>query len=141
MPNHFHILAYLKNDFKRANFSKGLAICLRSYTRAMNKRYNRTGSLFQQHTKIKNISVSADPDYYNFICFNYIHQNPLKAGLVQELADWPYSSYREYSASLADSFSSCSIGRNLLDLPFDTSAFIKLTNQVIDTDYLPLKTD
>lgn len=30
------------------------------------------------------------------IAFHYIHQNPLKAGLVKSLEEWPYSSYIDY---------------------------------------------
>ena len=28
---------------------------------------------------------------------NYIHQNPVRAGLSKRLADWEYSSYRDYA--------------------------------------------
>lgn len=30
-------------------------------------------------------------------CLRYIHRNPLKAGLVTEPEDWPWSSYRSYA--------------------------------------------
>lgn len=30
------------------------------------------------------------------ICFNYIHQNPLNAGLVERMEDYEFSSYSEY---------------------------------------------
>ena len=29
-------------------------------------------------------------------CFNYIHQNPVKAGLVKNAEDWEFSSFRDY---------------------------------------------
>ena len=31
--------------------------------------------------------------------FNYIHHNPVKHGYVQELEDWPFSSYHHYLGS------------------------------------------
>ena len=34
---------------------------------------------------------------YATTCFYYIHQNPLRAGLVTDIADWHYSSYRDYA--------------------------------------------
>jgi len=39
----------------------------------------------------------ADSDNYPLICFHYIHQNPLRAGIVNDLRDWPYSSYLDYA--------------------------------------------
>jgi len=35
-------------SFKRQKFSQGIKQLLSSYTKAINKRYGRTGSLFQQ---------------------------------------------------------------------------------------------
>jgi hypothetical protein len=35
-------------------------------------------------------------DYYQN-CFYYIHQNPLKAGLVNGLKEWVFSSYLDYA--------------------------------------------
>jgi len=32
----------------------------------------------------------------------YIHMNPVRAGLVQQAEDWPWSSAREYSGSLQE---------------------------------------
>ena len=34
---------------------------------------------------------------YGFIAFHYIHQNPLRAGLVQQLEDWGFSSLPDYA--------------------------------------------
>lgn len=34
---------------------------------------------------------------YPLICFNYIHQNPVKAGIVEKDTDWEFSSARDYS--------------------------------------------
>jgi hypothetical protein len=36
-------------------------------------------------------------DSYAFVAFQYIHQNPLKAGLVEKMEDWAYSSYRDFA--------------------------------------------
>src|SRR6202042_1969415 len=33
---------------------------------------------------------------YAEVCFHYIHQNPLKAGLVHKLEEWNFSSFKEY---------------------------------------------
>jgi len=92
------------------NYSIG--VMLRSYTRAINIQENRTGSLFRKKTKaiclneIKGISshwytsfgvtfLKVDiPEYqYTQVCFNYIHANPVKAGLADRAEDWEFSSY------------------------------------------------
>ena len=62
MPNHFHFLIYA--DFRtiqtiaisgkeRNIFSEGVRNLLQTYTKAINKQNNATGSLFQQNTKAK----------------------------------------------------------------------------------------
>lgn len=104
MPNHFHFLVYTKMNYDEIQFKNNFRILLSSYTRGINKERNRTGSLFQQNTKFKLI----DPldDFDPNICFNYIHLNPLRAFLVNDLALWPHSSYpcyiREKSNFLVD---------------------------------------
>ena len=90
---------------------------LRSYTNAINKQQNRSGKLFREQTKAECISCTngVTPSFYTSegiikintknpelqypqICFNYIHQNPVKAGLVQNAVDWEFSSARDYAA-------------------------------------------
>lgn len=65
-----------------------------SYAKGINVQQKRTGNLFQQKTKAK--LVNAEENDYTPTAFFYIHQNPVKAGLVLQAADWPYSSFREY---------------------------------------------
>ena len=113
MPNHFHFMIQGNSDSEKMKkygnsmlnaFSENLRIMLSSYTQAINKQENRTGSLFQQNTKIKSLSDifygriskmgSIGYDYY---CFHYIHDNPVQAGLVSKIEDWEFSSYRDYT--------------------------------------------
>jgi len=37
-----------------------------------------------------------------FACFDYIHKNPLRAGLVNAMEEWDFSSYRSYMKRLDD---------------------------------------
>ncbi len=60
-----------------------------SYTRAYNRTYRRSGSLFEGRFKRK--EVMALSYFLNLIA--YIHRNPIRHGFVEELADWPYSSW------------------------------------------------
>lgn len=90
MPTHFHI--FLKQLTDQHKISKFTADLLNSYTKAYNKRYNRTGVLFQGKTKNKPIT---DVKYY-FDIFYYIIMNPVKAGLVNIATDWEYSCAKDY---------------------------------------------
>ncbi len=97
MPNHFHWLLYIHgcSDKAKADCSLNLEIgtLLSSYAKAVNKKYERIGSLFQQKTKAAHI----DTQNYIVTCFHYIHQNPMVAGLEKSLGEWIYSSYPDYS--------------------------------------------
>jgi hypothetical protein len=104
-------------------FSKGLQLLLSSYAKAINKRYSRSGSLFRQNTKSRKTSDDLYAHDYSLVCFNYIHNNPVSAGLVQAPEDWEFSSYRDY-AGLRSTPSICNLelGRRLLCL--DQSEFL-----------------
>ncbi|RPI05006.1 MAG: hypothetical protein EHM64_08075 [Ignavibacteriae bacterium] len=91
MPTHFHFLVFIRSE-KTDNIRDAIGVMQSSYTTAINKRYDRHGSLFQLHTKAKLI----ERDESLFTITTYIHQNPVRAGLVKKLEDWEYSSYREY---------------------------------------------
>ena len=92
MPTHFHFLVMVKAvDTERLKNTFGMF--LSSYTKAINKQLGRHGSLFQQHTKSRCI----DDERYLITLVAYIHQNPIRAGLVDLLEDWEFSSYCDYS--------------------------------------------
>ncbi len=101
MPNHFHFLIQINErsctpkkigSLESTELQNGFRMMQSSYASAVNKQFERTGSLFQQNTKYKLL----ESDKYIETCFHYIHQNPLKAELVSKLEDWRYSSFREY---------------------------------------------
>ncbi len=95
MPNHFHFFIRVKEiqtetkPNKLTIVEKGFKDFFISYAKSINKRYNRTGALFQYKFKRKEIE---DMSYYTWLAY-YIHSNPIKAGLVKEFGDWKYSSY------------------------------------------------
>ena len=43
------------------------------------------------------LAKPTDAGNYYSKCFHYIHQNPLKAGIVKKLEDWEYSSFKDYA--------------------------------------------
>lgn len=63
-----------------------------SYAKAINKRYDRVGHLFQG--PFKNILV--DKNEYLLHLSRYIYMNPVPAGLAPNPEDWEFSSFRDY---------------------------------------------
>lgn len=90
MPNHYHLLVQLKTE----QLSKGMQAMGLAYTKAINKRYQRVGSVFQGRFQ----AIEVDTSEYLLHLSRYIHLNPVKAGLVEQAEDWAYSSYPEYVA-------------------------------------------
>jgi len=131
MPNHFHLLAITKPDFEYKAYLNSLRIMLSSYTRAINKQEKRTGSLFRQNTKSKNISESTGEQFYGFYCFLYIHQNPARARLLDKSEDWPFSSYRDYLGLRNGTLCNQRSAVEMLNLPTNGKELIDLTNQSI----------
>jgi putative transposase len=89
MPNHFHLLV-CPQDGELSRRMQRLGI---SYTKAMNKRYNRSGALFEGQFQ----AVHVDRDEYLVHLSRYIHLNPVEAGLCGRPEDWEFSSYRDYA--------------------------------------------
>lgn len=85
MPNHFHLyLTFAKGRTfgkdKQNNISLFMRKLCTSYTMYFNKKYGRTGSLFEGRFK----SVHIEDDIQAKYLFSYIHLNPVK--LIQ--SDW-----------------------------------------------------
>ncbi len=128
MPNHFHMLIQanerteqqlLKVNIATNVLSEGIRLLLSAYIKGINKEQNRTGSLIQQNTKSKCVH-NAHAVYskgYAGICFYYIHQNPVKAGLVTRAQDWQYSSYRDYAGLRSGTLCDQQLTAGLLNLP------------------------
>ena len=92
MSNHIHLL--VKEEIEE------LGIAFRrigaSYVNWYNSKYGRRGHLFQDRYK----SEVVEDDSYFLTVIRYIHQNPLKAGIVKNIADYRWQSYREYMGEI-----------------------------------------
>jgi putative transposase len=84
MPNHFHILL---TPLVECGISIFMGKLCTSYSMYFNKRYDRTGSLFQGTFK----SQHANSDEYLKYLFSYIHLNPIK--LIQ--SDWKVAGIKD----------------------------------------------
>ena len=88
-PNHYHFLTRQDGDEPASNLPQ---FVFNSYTKAYNKTYNHSGTLFEGRFRAKPVQTSS---HLLHLC-RYIHGNPVKDGLVADPADWPYSNYLEW---------------------------------------------
>jgi len=88
MSNHVHLLVKEGNE-EISNTMKRLGV---SFVLYYNLKYGTTGHLFQDRFKSENVEDRG----YLLTVVRYIHQNPLKAGMVQQVDKWRWSSCREY---------------------------------------------
>jgi hypothetical protein len=60
-----------------------------AYSKAINKAYGRTGSLFEH--PFERIEVTSESHLFHLV--TYIHRNPQMHGLIADFREWPFSSY------------------------------------------------
>ena len=127
MPNHFHFLIHSDERtiinktirFQPKNvLSEGIRVLLSSYTQAINKQNQTSGSLFQQNTKAQPIVMGSRN--YDITVFHYIHQNPYRANLVLRMEDWEYSSFADYCGKRNGSLCNRELAIKLLGLNMKT---------------------
>ncbi|RJX30160.1 MAG: transposase [Oxalobacter sp.] len=96
MANHFHLLATPSDE-------RGLALMMqwvgRFYVPYFNKKYDRTGTLWQGRFRTSLIET----DQYFLACSRYIEMNPVRAGLVATPSDYRWSSYAHHVGDKPDS--------------------------------------
>lgn len=89
MPNHFHLLLKQKT---KDGISKLLKQVTNAYTEYFNKKYARVGSLLQG--PFKAVKITTDEQLIHLT--RYIHLNPLIGSIVNNLEDYPWSSYKSF---------------------------------------------
>ncbi|WP_415406216.1 transposase [Sulfurovum sp. CS9] len=90
MSNHYHLLLEIHQE----NLSKFMKQLNSNYAIYFNKKYGRSGHLWQGRFK----SWYATDEAYLYTLMLYIEQNPLKANMVKALEEYPYSSYHYFLA-------------------------------------------
>jgi putative transposase len=94
MSNHYHLLI----ETPRANIKQIMQNINTSYTVFVNRRYRRSGHLFQGRYK----AFIVDKERYLLGLGRYIHLNPVRVGVVRRPQDFRWSSYRDYISSRSD---------------------------------------
>jgi len=95
MGNHFHLLATPATD---DGLPKLIQAVGRRYVRYFNRRQQRTGTLWEGRYK----STLIQTDRYLLACMAYIDLNPVRAGMVAQPQDYPWSSHAHYVGLHAD---------------------------------------
>ncbi len=88
MGNHVHLLLKV-GHVSISSVMKRIGV---SYVWYYNNKYDTVGSLFQDRFKSENVESVR----YFLTVTRYIHQNPLKAGIVTRPEEWKWSSCRIY---------------------------------------------
>ena len=86
MTNHIHLLV---TPAEKNSISLMFQSIGRLYVTYINKKYNRTGTLWEGRHKGNIIDV----ERYFMICMKYIESNPVRARIVKAAEDYPWSSY------------------------------------------------
>jgi len=98
LRNHFHALVRIRDaetlkvleTFRVLNPSHQFSNLFNAYAKAINKAYERTGSLFQH--PFGRVAVTSDAYFTCLVA--YVHHNPQKHRFVDDFREWPYSSYQ-----------------------------------------------
>ncbi len=85
MGNHYHLLM----ETPKANISQIMQNINTSYTVYVNRKYLRSGHLFQGRFK----GIIVDKDEYLATLSRYIHLNPVRAAIVEKPEDYRWTSY------------------------------------------------
>ena len=144
IPNHFHMLAKIKeeapiiehfqevkkkkfqplendiSDFIMERFSN----FLNSYTKAFNKVNKRKGALFMDYLKRSKVNESSD--FTSFIW--YVHKNAVHHQLVKSVGDWKYDSYHSLISDAPTSL----LRKDVMEWFGNKEEFIKFHQETID---------
>ena len=88
LKNHFHLLVQVK-DVEDGKVSQAFSNFFNSYSKAINKKYNRSGSLFRD--RFKRIKIT-DEEYLRRVIV-YINLNPVFHQFVTNINAYKHSSY------------------------------------------------
>lgn len=121
MSNHVHLVIKCKNEL----LSKAIQSLSIRYVSYFNKKYERTGHLFQGRFKSKSVE---NQKYFLELC-RYVHRNPENAGIALT-QNYEWSSYKEYLGEAKI------INKNILLHYFNNNLndFVYYTTNTLDID-------
>ncbi len=93
MGNHYHLVLHTR----QGNLSRLMRHVNGVYTQRYNRRHSVVGHLLQGRFK----AILVDRDAYLLALCRYVERNPVAAGIVSDVAEWPWSSYRAHIGQCA----------------------------------------
>jgi putative transposase len=95
MTNHVHLLASAQRPYHLSRMMQHLG---RRFVRYVNHIYRRSGTLWEGRFKASLV----DTESYFLRCCRYIECNPVRAQMVVDPGDYPWSSYRYHAFGASD---------------------------------------
>ncbi|NBX53646.1 MAG: transposase [Betaproteobacteria bacterium] len=95
MDNHFHLLLTPQKEGALPTMMQAIG---RSYVRLFNQTHGRSGTLWEGRYR----STLVQSERYLLACMVYIDLNPVRAGMVEQAADHPWSSHAHYRGLRVD---------------------------------------
>jgi putative transposase len=95
MTNHVHLLVTTERPDGIAKLMQSIG---RRYVQYINRSYHRTGSLWEGRFKSSVVQAEA----YLLTCMRYIELNPVRANMVNDPAQYRWSSYRQNGLGQVD---------------------------------------
>ena len=111
MSNHFHLLIREREE----RVGETIKRIAGSYVYYYNRKYGRDGHLFKERFKSEPVN---DMSYFTTL-LRYIHQNPVKAGIVEHVREYEFSSWGEYDGSVDSVFQICDTAAVLRRKPYE----------------------
>ena len=117
LPNHYHLLIRQDGAHPAGLLPQRV---FNSYSKAYNKRYGHSGTLFEGSYR----ATAVEDDAYLLHLCRYIHANPVIHGLVDDPAAWPYSNYLEWIGEREGTLVDRDFVRSWHPHPLDYRAFV-----------------
>jgi len=95
MSNHVHLLLTPETPEGPSRLMQSVG---RRYVQYINRTYRRTGTLWEGRFK----SSVVQTEHYFLLCSRYIELNPVRAGMVSDPGQYPWSSYRHNGLGQTD---------------------------------------
>jgi putative transposase len=95
MANHVHLLVRPFGEKTLSKMMQGITLC---YTQYFNRKYRRTGRLWE----CRYHSTIIDEDKYLWTVSRYIENNPVRVGVVKKAEDYRYSSAKAHLLGARD---------------------------------------
>ncbi|MDT8376083.1 MAG: transposase, partial [Mariprofundaceae bacterium] len=93
MSNHYHLVI----ETPKANLAQGMRQLNGIYTQRFNRVHHRVGHIFQGRYK----AILVERDAYLLELSRYVVLNPVRAKMVKDVSQWPWSSYRATAGMVA----------------------------------------